>query len=296
VRVPGLLFAPYGEPAQIALALIANADAEASEYLKNVTRSPLLEGIAVETRVLEGHVTAEILDIARDEECNLIVLCAHGHSKLSRWPLGRVAAHVARHAPVPVLIVPTHGTFLPAHEADTDIRVLVTLDGSELAEAAIPPALDIMHALAASERITIHLLQVVDFFSALMTDMAQDERAASRMVGAEEHALDAARNYLQRISRRIQQENPGVTVTSTATVASDVAKTIEENATRQPHYDFIAMATHGRGGLQRWALGSVAERVLQSTALPLLIARTASAVEHDHEATEQTVEARLYRS
>lgn len=295
VSVPYVRFAPYGEPAQIALAMIATAREEATEYVKKVCASPVVAGLSVQTKAVEGHVTADILDIAREEKCDLIVICSHGYSGFNRWRLGRVAGHVARHSTVPVLIVPARNALQPFSGVDSAIRILVTLDGSELAEAALSPALDLVHALAAPEHITVHLLEVVDFFAAMMADADRDKSVASGEIGAEEQALDAARTYLNAVSQRIQQDSPGVAVTTTATIASDVAKTICDFAEGQTPYDFIAMSTHGRGGLQRWAVGSITERVLHTTQLPLLIARSPLAVEHDKQVAEATAEAELHR-
>ena len=75
-------------------------------------------------------------------------------------------------------------------------------------------------------------------------------------------------------------------MTTNARLASDVATTIHDVAEGRPAYDYIAMTTHGRGGLQRWAMGSIAERVLHMTKLPLLIVRAPgnAAVARDAEA------------
>jgi nucleotide-binding universal stress UspA family protein len=78
-------------------------------------------------------------------------------------------------------------------------------------------------------------------------------------------------------------------------LASDVADTIITVAEEGSSYDFIAMATHGRGGLQRWALGSIAERVLHETHLPLIIARSSDAIAHDLQAAEAEAEAELHQ-
>ncbi len=292
VNTPPFPLAPYGEPAQIALALIDTAREEADEYLKRVIARPELAGIAVETRAIEGHVTAGILDIARDEQCDLIVICTHGYSGINRWRLGRVAAQVARHAPTPVLVVPAHDKSDKrdksgrAGSSDEGVRLLITLDGSGLAESALEPALALASALAAPERITAHLLHVVDFFTVMMNDELPEKQPDVTGVGAEEQALEAARTYLAAQAERIQQEHPGVTVTTNARLASDVATTIHDVAEGNPAYDYIAMSTHGRGGLQRWAMGSIAERVLHMTKLPLLMVRAPAnaAVARDAEA------------
>jgi nucleotide-binding universal stress UspA family protein len=78
-------------------------------------------------------------------------------------------------------------------------------------------------------------------------------------------------------------------------LASDVADAILKAAEAVPGHDIIAMATHGRGGLQRWALGSITERVLHATHLPLIIARSPGAIEHDDQVAEARAEAELHR-
>jgi nucleotide-binding universal stress UspA family protein len=294
VGLPPMPLAPYGEPAQIALALIAEARQEADEYLKNVAQRPLLQGIPVQARAIEGHVTADILNTARDERCDMIVITTHGYSGFNRWRLGRVAAQVARHAPAPVLIIPARDARAAQSaigEADKDIRILVALDGSELAEAALAPALDVARSLAESERISVHLLEVVEFFAVMMADTTREAALSAPAVGAEEQALQAARDYLETVAQRIRQETPGARVTTAALLAADIATTIGEVAGGEPRYDFIAMATHGRGGLQRWALGSITERVLHTTHLPLIIARSPGAIAHGAQIAEAATDA-----
>lgn len=295
VNKPPVRFVPYGEPAQIALAMIATAREEANAYLNRLVASPVVEGLSVETRAVEGHVTSDVLDIARDENCDLIVICTHGYTGFNHWRLGRVAAQVARHAPVPVLIVPARDGQQNATETGAGVRVLVTLDGSELSEAAITPALDVALAMALPDRVAVHFLEVVDFFTAMMADENHNTPSHNDGLGPEEQALQLARGYLATVVERIGIEHPGVTVTADATLATDAAKIICDIAEGRPAYDFVAMATHGRGGLQRWALGSVTERVLHAVHLPLLIARSPVAIEHDRQLAEAQAEAELHR-
>lgn len=294
VGLPPFRLAPYGEPAQIMLAAIGVARDEADDYLKRLALRPEFKDIEIETRVIEGHASEEILDVARDETCDMIVICTHGYSGLNRWRLGRVATHVARHAPVPVLIVPAHDEPGANWGAGDAVRLLITLDGSELAEAAIAPGLDVVRALAAPEHVTVHLLEVVDFFSAMMAETPrQDASSPSPAIGVEEQALRAARDYLETVAQRVREEHTGVTVTPIAMLASDIADTIITVAEAGSGYDFIAMATHGRGGLQRWALGSITERVLHTTRLPLILARSADDIAHDRQVAEARADAEL---
>lgn len=282
VGIPPIRLAPYGEPAQIALALIAQAREDADKYLKEVAQRPPLREITVRTLTIEGNVTADLLSTARDEQCDLIVMSTHGYSGFNRWRLGRVAAQVARHSPVPVLIVPARDG-RPAQLEDGDARILVTLDGSALAEAAIEPALDVARSLAPLDRITIHLLEVVEFFAVMMADTTREGALSSPAIGVEDQALHDARAYLEGVSQRIWREHPGVIVTTEAVLAADIAATITDVAEANRSFDMIAMATHGRGGLQRWAVGSITERVLHTTHLPLIIARSSGTIEHERE-------------
>ncbi len=295
VGLPPFRLAPYGEPAQIALAVIDAARDEADDYVKHLALRPEFKDVQIETRVIEGHVSEEILDVARGEQCDMIVICTHGYSGLNRWRLGRVAAHVARHAPVPVLVVPAHDEPGSNRIADDHARLLITLDGSELAAAAIAPGLDVVRALAAPEDVTVHVLEVVDFFAAMMAETPRQDASSPSAIGAEEQALQAARDYLDVVTQRIREEHPGVTVTPTAMLAADIADTIIKVAEESPGYDFIAMATHGRGGLQRWALGSITERVLHATHLPLIIARSVGDVAHEGQVAEAKANAELDR-
>lgn len=296
VSVPPFPFAPYGEPAQIALALIEAARDDAERYLRNVSESVLVNGITVQIETLEGHVSSDILDTARTEACDLIMLTAHGYGGLGRWRLGRVAEQVARHSLVPVLIVPAHAAVAIGVEAENaPIRVLVPLDGSELAEAATQPAVALARALAAPERVTIHLVQIVDPVTAVIADTANDGPLPQPEIGPEEKALDVARSYLGAIASNIQRENPTLKVTFAAVIAQDVAAAICEIAEEEPRADVLAMATHGRGGMARWAMGSVSERVLHATHVPLLVVRSPGAIAADRVAVEAAEEAKLHQ-
>jgi nucleotide-binding universal stress UspA family protein len=127
-------------------------------------------------------------------------------------------------------------------------RIMVPLDGSELARKVLPHALDLCHALGA----TLVLLHV------------RDTRQGS---------AEASRRYLD-FTRR-EYANSGVAI-ELATRKGSVAEAIIRAADEE-RIDLIAMATHGRSGLQHVFYGSVAEQVLRSCAKPVLLVRVVSA-------------------
>jgi nucleotide-binding universal stress UspA family protein len=150
-------------------------------------------------------------------------------------------------------------------------RILVPLDGSKLAERALPAA----EELARLMRAPLHLVRVVDPTQSELSGYGiyksvLDEDASSALLAAEGAAAHA---YLERMTARDIEAGVGA--------SSEVRHGItahEVVAMAQPG-DLIVMSTHGRGGLARWFLGSVAEDVVRRAPVPVLMIRVAA--EHD---------------
>lgn len=267
---------------------------EATAYLRAVADREALRGIDVQTIVATGPAAAAILEVARRQHAELIVMTSREREGLARWLLGSAARQVARDATVPVMVLRVAGGKLVAPaasslEPDTSWSALVALDGSPLAEAALAPATELVAALSAPAPATLNLLRVVE----LVPTLGTTPRALGVPGGfglADElytGSMEEARSYLSKIADRLRErltvEHPAaeVRITTTAVLSADVAATIAAVAEGRkptvdapvlPPSDVIAVATHGRGGLKRLILGSVTERLLDSTALPVLVA------------------------
>lgn len=146
-------------------------------------------------------------------------------------------------------------------------RIVVPLDGSKLAEAALPAA----EELARLTHAPIVLLRVVDF-----TRLEQYgpyglalEYASVEPVLAAERA--EAVSYLEDVQRQLSTKGLSVTF---AVRSGPVTR--ELVAATQPG-DVVVMASHGRGGLSRWLLGSVAEDVVRHAPVPVMIIRAGAA-------------------
>ncbi|HJZ46807.1 MAG TPA: universal stress protein, partial [Roseiflexaceae bacterium] len=125
-------------------------------------------------------------------------------------------------------------------------RVMVTLDGSELAQTALPHALELCRALGA----TLVLLHVRD---------------------ARHGSPEASRRFLDFTRRQHAKDGVSIqTLMREGSVAEAIVRAAEEE-----QIDVIVMATHGRSGLQRAVYGSVAEQVLRSSTKPVLLVRVA---------------------
>lgn len=250
--------------------------ADARRYLQGVAASHVLEGVHVQLEVHMGLTVPVIFSIIDSQRIDLIVMSSHGRTGFKRWLLGSVAQKVARHSPVPVLLLregEAMATGLRPY-VERPLRVLVPLDGSLLAKAALLPAIHVIAALAAPGQGAIHLVRVVKL-DTLPGEVLDPED--------KEHLLHRAKTYLQSVVGHLREGLAAelyVAVTWSVALDRDAATGIirvaENGEDAQGAGVFggcnvIALSTHGRGGLQRWAMGSVAERVLSGTRLPVLI-------------------------
>ncbi len=250
-----------------------NADlTEATSYLEKIAKSYELVGIATEVTTLVGAAAPMILSSAQSFHASIIVMCSHGHTGFKRWVLGSVADKVTHHSPIPVLVLREGGP-VPATAVQQPVRALVPVDGSPLSEAVLEPAAYLAAALAqaTSQQGALHLLRVVD----LPATGGKFKSDAHIDTGVKEQVKHEDEMYLATLTNRLGQgdlTNLDLSVSSSIEVDPDVAEAIVKKA-EQEKFDFIAMATHGRGGVQDWAMGSVSKRVLHATMVPLLIMR-----------------------
>jgi nucleotide-binding universal stress UspA family protein len=286
VRVTGIpnaygpyLYQPYSSQAPVFAQEILDAEqAKAEYYLREVARSECLEDVTVEMKAYSGTAAATILEMAQLMHVDLIVMYSHGRTGFKRWALGSVAQKVARHCPLPVLLLREGSPETLDMHADmrSPLRALVALDGSPFSEAALMPAAQLITALAAPGRAALHLTQVVK------RQPAGGKEDYEVSVDEEEQAMQEAANYLGRIAEDVRKSQivvPELQVTWSVVAQEDVADTLIRMAELGEDMSMadvqacglIAMATHGWGGLRHRMAGSVTGRVLDGTKLPLLI-------------------------
>ncbi len=283
---------PEKKPAEIySQEVFDQGIASAERYLQGVAKSDALAGTKTETEVVTGAVAPSILEALQSLQADLVVLCSHGYTGFKRWSLGSVAHKLVPHSPVPVLVLRDGGP-VPGTVADHPLRAFVPLDGSPLSESALEPAAQLVAALAPATQRALQLLRVVDIPSSYgkfrtMADSHYDAEMRAEAKRQDEQYLDAV---AKRFSEgELAQYN--LAVTSTVVIDSDVAEAIVQVAEQAEGTGgfgthVIVMATHGRGGLQRWVLGSVAERVLHTTKLPLLVVHAAHVAPETHKEAE----------
>lgn len=256
----------------VAEAMVETSRKEAADYLECVAASPELAGLSLQRKTPHGPAASALLEIAASSRSDLIVLCRHGTTGLSRWALGSVASAIVWQTAVPVLVLSegyTHQGSSPADLAQP-LRMLIPLDGSATANASLDAGSQMLAALAGpGQKMALHLACVV-----------RPSRALDR-------ELPMARAFLQHTTELIQQGSlaPAVAqhsmaVTWSVLLETDVASALLRVAEQGEDTEgagvfggchLIGMATHGRGGVWHRVMGSVTERVLSTTRRPILL-------------------------
>src|SRR5690606_4409884 len=146
-------------------------------------------------------------------------------------------------------------------------RIVVPLDGSELAEQALQQARELSKKVGSP----LHLIRVVDTYrtqSLPATGMALDYSMLSELA---EEEIEDAKTYLEAKVRDLNGQ--GLTVTGDV-LQGPIARQIVAAAHKG---DVIVMSSHGRTGIKRWFLGSVAEEVMRHAECPVLLHRAEGA-------------------
>lgn len=212
------------------------------------------EKIAEEERALiktvceEGEIYERIVDLADAENCDLIVMGRRGMSKLERTLVGSVTARVIGHSQRDVLVVPSN-----SHVGWK--KILMATDGSRYSKVAAERAIDFAKSYG-GELSVVSVVDVPPEFYAEAPNAVDD-------------MIEKARFYAKEI--KAQAESAGTKAESFVgegeayKVITDLAKKQEAN--------IIVMSSHGRTGLKRLLMGSVAEKVIGHSLCPVLIVR-----------------------
>jgi nucleotide-binding universal stress UspA family protein len=237
--------------------VIARHQQAAGDYLDAV--SSVLPDVSsdVSTASAVGDPAEVIIHAIREWAVSMVIMASHGHGFFGRIVIGSVADRVARTAEVPVLVVhPSQGSKHIRVDSRARIdRVVVPLDGSVLARQALPIArtlgqrlgtpIHLVRALPAREEVAGHPNPVE-------SDSYDD------MIAAAVAALETQANQLRA---------SGLKVTIASPTGSPAAIILNELGT----HDLVVMTSHGRSGVRRWLLGSVAERLIHAGEAPVML-------------------------
>ena len=228
-------------------------------------------GASLSSIILNGPAASSLVQHVRDIGADLVVMTTHGRSGIERAWLGSVADEVIRSIEVPVIVLRprTDGT-VPAF----DMReILVPLDGSPLAETAIGPAA-VLANLWDAEMSLVEMVYPVLFTPDPVLPFAggyDEELTAGK--------CELAKDYVRDLSGSLRAK--GIRASGTALVGPrPVAESLLDLA-HPARISLVALATHGRGGLRRLVLGSVADKVVRGAQVPILVIPALCAARQD---------------
>jgi nucleotide-binding universal stress UspA family protein len=244
-------------------AFVEQAARRFGEYLERVAKN--FPSSSVYCQVKSGNAAETIIAAAAADPSTLITMATHGRSGLDRWLLGSVTEKVLRGTSNPLLVVRAREDKSPEWEMGSLKRVIVPLDGSELAELVLPQ----IETLASHLDLEVLLLGIYGLPSGAATSGSGFYDAAQ--LGALVAELRAETvSYLSRKADELQ--NRGVKRVSFKAREGLPADEIIA-AAREKADTLVAMCTHGRSGVKRWILGSVTETVTRHSETPLLVVR-----------------------
>jgi nucleotide-binding universal stress UspA family protein len=218
----------------------------------------------VKAVVVSGEPAEEIIKYTEKNDVSVIVMASHGRSGITGWVMGGVASKLLHTTKVPVMLI--RATKLPKREPRQRLleRVLLPLDGSKAGEAAVPYVKKLIEKLGSE----VILFGVVAAGQHVRTvgglDYILYPEQEMELIKTE------AKEYLDRLYQRLAVKKGKVSVS--LKIGDDVAGEIIKFAKRKS-VGLIAISAHGHSGIEKWVFGSVANKIVQSSKIPVLVVR-----------------------
>jgi len=241
---------PYeGDLAMTAIGNIQKAIKEPCEKaLLEAEKIAKAERALIKTACEEGEPYERIIDLAEAENCDLIVLGRKGMSRIERVLMGSVTARVIGHSQRDVLVVPE----------DTKIgwkSIFLSTDGSKYSEAATNKAIDFARSYGGE----IKAVSVVDVTEEFM----------AQAPGAVESLVKKAKGFVEDVKKKAEAQG----VKTETFVREGEPYKVVTNLAKEYDSNVIVVGSHGRSGLRRLMMGSVAERIIGYAPCPVLVAK-----------------------
>jgi nucleotide-binding universal stress UspA family protein len=221
--------------------------------------------VPIRTVVRYGLAADTLYAYALASAADLVVMTTHGHGPLARIWMGSVADRLIRLLPMPLLLTRPHDVevdLLAEPDEPAWQHVLIPLDGSALSEEILHPALALGRLMGARYTLLYALDPLVAEHTTPPYAVGLD---LASLAGVRECVLE----YLEQIADRLRAQS--LQVQTQLVVGS--AHTAILDYTNTHEVDLIAMTTHGCGGVARMLLGSVADKVVRSADVPILLQR-----------------------
>jgi nucleotide-binding universal stress UspA family protein len=238
----------------------------AKELLEPWPKIATKHGVNLKTKMVHDdthNVASSIVKTADDLECDLILMGTQGLEGLERLLVGSVAERVTRMANQPVMLVRSS----LSSQSNSFESILVPIDGSTTSQAALWTADELAQQLGAS----LHFLHVVPDLPLPMSD----GMGFGTLNDRSEPWIEALQDQGQAIIKHAK-ESTTLERVETSMIPASGARTAKQilKFAKEHHSSLIVIGTHGRGGLDRLLLGSVAEGVMHHADVPVILVRS----------------------
>jgi len=229
--------------------------------------------IEVKNKVVIGYPAEEILKYAEENKIDIILMATHGASGVRRWAIGSVAYQVLHASKVPVWLVRTGIPQEVVYDKWPQRTILVPLDGSKLAESALPHA----EALAKQRGVQLIDISLLSIYAPKIDPPSYyfqtnyPPTIPLQYADYVQQEIDQAKTRCEKYLKTIAQGfiSKGIKVRTEA-IMGEASEEIIKYANKNP-FQLIVMASHGRSGIRHLAFGSVAEKVLLEVKIPILM-------------------------
>ena len=214
--------------------------------------------VKVQSEVLLGKPASEIIRYAAENNVGLIVMTSRGSSGFGPWLLGNIAAKVLRAASRSVLLIKAPAKDAALRQKRLVKRILVPLDGSRVAEVAIPVVETLAHALGAEVVLFEVLEPVVGRVGA---------GGVAYIIPHDKEIKKVVMAYLDSVGKQLKEKGLN---TSSVVVSGFPAEQIGDYAEANA-IDLIAMSSRGQSGASRWVFGNVTDKTLHTGDTAVLV-------------------------
>lgn len=232
---------------------------QATEYVRRVSSKVGDSGISTNHIALAGDPAEEILSHSKKINADLVAMATHRGSAIARGVLGSITDTVLRSSEIPVLAIHPENLNSFSGSQGKPETVVVPLDGSDRSASVVDLALELSAAVDAE----IAFFQAVDAWPYVVTPMEASYQSEYAVSSRRQRAEDYLEQFLEKA------RSSGVKARSIVVAGSAAASLLDElNLLSAP---LIVMSTRGSSRFKRWILGSVSDKVVRSSGLPVIV-------------------------
>jgi len=253
---------------------------EAEAYIDSIQNRLSLKGIEVHGWVREGRPAQQIINFAKEDDIDLIILSSHGNSGISGWNINSTVQKVLLRAYMPVMIIRAYQEMGEEFERVTYNRLLVPLDGSKRAECILP----LVESLSKAQGSKVFLTHVIE----------EPKLPQGKPVSEDIQSIIDQLNEINYLD--IKAYFDGIKSQFDPTKVETIIEKSEEPTAAlhdiidREKIDLVLLSAHGYSGKGRWPYGKIALNFISFGTTPLIIIQDLSADEIQKSMAEKIAE------